>query len=634
MKSAVNMLRFVLLLFLFPVFQVYSSAYSANNDYSYRFNLLQIKTVGSEKPVILLLDNSSVLKAPPLLNMTVDTYQSRIAQLHWTTSDADMVGAYTIQRNAASAGWKDIATVPYTLLSYNDTISYPFCNPTNFSYRIQFVSSSGSDIALSPIVNATSPLSDLTSPENVSSLFVDLGPTIAWDPITTDSISLYEIQRYDPLTQKWPVVGSRLSSSNSFSDPGVNACENSYKYIVRTFDKCGNNSAPDYENRYVQNIILDVTQPGQCDKSVNLVWNSCKNMPGGLGGYKIYRNDGSSTVELDPVQATDTSYIDNFNFVNGQSYGYSVKGISINNSYSSSSCESFNQFFSAILPDTVYISQVNVENDNYISVGYYFTPASSSVVKLILERSDDNGSNFHAIDSILFPVPQQFHFNDTTANVHAQTYYYRLVAIDDCDNKTASINTSQSVWLKCSTSQTQNVLDWNQYKEWLQGVEGYEIYRVLDQDPATEVRIGNGGAATVTFSDPLTSYDQSKMACYWVESKENPGNPYLQNAISKSNTCCVVKDAILFMPNAFNPEGVNRLFRPVPSPLFVDTQSFVMTIFSRWGQQLFETSDMVNGWNGTINGQVAPAGQYSYLVTYKSLEGKDYSKRGTVMLIR
>lgn len=628
------MLRFVLLLFLLLVFQVYSYADSANTDNSYRFNLLQNKTVDSGKPVILLLNNSSVLKAPPLINLTVDTYQSRIAQLHWTTSDADIVGSYTVQRNAASAGWKDIATVPYSVLSYNDTISYPFCNPTNFSYRIQFVSSSGSDIALSPVVNASSPLSDLTSPANVSSLFVDLGPTIAWDPITTDSISLYEIQRYDPLTQKWPVVGSRLSSSNSFSDPGVNACENSYKYIVRTFDKCGNNSAPDYENKYVQNIILDVTQPGQCDKSVKLVWNSFKNMPGELGGYKIYRNDGSSTIEIDPVQPTDTSYIDNFNFVNGQSYGYSVKATSINNSYSSSSCESFNQFFSAILPDTVYVSQVNVENDNYISVGYYFTPASSSVVKLILERSDDNGSNFHANDSILFPVPQQFHFNDTTANVHAQTYYYRLVAIDDCDNKTTSINTSQSVWLKCSTSQTLNVLDWNLYKEWLQGVEGYEIYRVLDQDPATEIQLGNDGPATVTFSDPLTSYDQSKMACYWVEAKENPGNPYLQNAISKSNTCCVIKDAILFMPNAFNPEGVNRLFRPVPIPVFVDKQSFVMTIFSRWGQQLFETSDMVNGWNGTINGQVAPAGQYSYLVTYKSLEGKDYSKRGTVMLIR
>lgn len=634
MKSGVNMLRFVLLLLLFSVFILNSYTDAANINNRYRFNLFQNLTIGSEKAKIVVHGNSSVLRAPPLVNLTVDTYQSRIAQLHWTTSDPGLAGTYTIQRNASSTVWVNIASVPNTTFAYNDTISFPFCSPTNFSYRIQFNSTSGSDDATSAIVTATSPLSDLTSPANITNLFVDLGPTISWKPITTDSISIYEIQRFDPVTKKWPVQGSVLSSFNSYSDPGANACISSFKYIVRTFDKCGNNSAPDYVNKYVQTIKLDVAQPGQCDKSVKLYWNSYKNMPGGLVGYKIYRSDMGVTVEVDPLHVTDTFYTDNYNFVNGRTYIYSVKANNSNNTFASSSCKESQQFSVVILPDTVYITQVSVENDNYVSVGYYFSPAVSSVVKLILERSDDNGSNFHPIDTLLSPIPQQYHFNDSTADVHAQTYYYRLVAIDDCDNKTTSVNTSQSIWLKCSSSQTQNILDWNLYKEWLKGVEGYEIYRVLDQDPATEVRIGNGGPATVTFPDPQSSYDQSKMACYWVEAKENPGNHYLQNAISKSNTCCVVKDAVLFMPNAFNPEGLNSLFRPVPSPLFVDTQSFVMTIFSRWGQQLFETSDMVNGWNGTINGQFAPAGLYSYLVTYKSLEGKGYTKRGTVMLVR
>jgi gliding motility-associated-like protein len=634
MKSGVNMLRFLLLLLSFAVFQGYCSTCSANIENRFLILKFQNTNGATEKPWLLMFDNSPDLMAPPSVSLAVDTYQSRIAQLHWTTTDPGLAGIYVIQRNTVSTGWVTIASVPNSTLSYNDTISYPFCNPTNFSYRIQFNSASGVDDATSPIVNSSLPLSDLTNPENVSKLFVSLGPTILWEQNPTDSILKYEIQRYDPFTQSWPVVGSEPSSVNGFVDLSAPVpCGNTFKYIVRTFDKCNNNSAPDYENKYVQTMTLTVTQPVQCDKSMHLVWNSYKNMPGGLGGYKIFRNDGGVPVEINPVSATDTSYIDNFNFLDGKTYSYSVNANSIDNSFSSFSCEVFQPFVGVILPDTVYISQVSVENDSYISVGYYFTPLSS-VVKLILERSDDNGSNFHAIDSILSPVPQQFHFNDTTANVHAQSYYYRLVAVDDCDNTTMSMNISQSIWLKCSTSQTQNGMDWNRYKEWLLGVEGYEIYRSLDQDPATVVRIGNVDQATITFPDLLTNYDQSKMACYWVEGKENPGNPYLQNAISKSNTCCVIKDAVLFLPNAFNPEGVNRLFRPVPSPLFVDAQSFTMTIFSRWGQQLFETSDMVNGWNGTINGQLAAAGQYTYLVTYKSLEGKDYTKRGTVMLVR
>jgi gliding motility-associated-like protein len=59
-----------------------------------------------------------------------------------------------------------------------------------------------------------------------------------------------------------------------------------------------------------------------------------------------------------------------------------------------------------------------------------------------------------------------------------------------------------------------------------------------------------------------------------------------------------------------------------------------MIIFSRWGQQLFKTTNMDLGWDGKINGQDAPAGLYSYIISYKSLEDKEYTKRGTVTLVR
>jgi gliding motility-associated-like protein len=88
------------------------------------------------------------------------------------------------------------------------------------------------------------------------------------------------------------------------------------------------------------------------------------------------------------------------------------------------------------------------------------------------------------------------------------------------------------------------------------------------------------------------------------------------------------------MPDAFRPGGKNSRFRPKPQPLFVDPQSFKMTILSRWGLQIFETTDMANGWDGLVKGQYAPSGLYAYILNYKSLTGKDYTKRGTVMLVR
>jgi len=526
--------------------------------------------------------------------------------------------------------------------AFNDTISYPYCTPTSFAYQVSFIASvNAADNATSSQVATSFPLSDLTAPANVSNLGVVLSnfpsgfnPGISWSRITNDDISTYEVQRFDPLSGSWPVIASGTNTLTDISDVTASpVCGSSFKYIVRTTDMCGIPSAPDYVNKYVQTINLDVVHPGQCDKSAKLTWNSYKNMIGGLGGYKIYRIEDGIPVEIFAVLPTDTSYADNFNFVNGKTYGYSVKAYSNNSSFTSSSCEVFQQYNGATLPDTVYISQVSVENNSFVNVKYYVTP-DGSVSKLFLERSDDNGSTFHTIDSIVSPVPQRYYFNDTTADVQSQTYYYRLAAIDDCGSETMSINTSQSIWLQCGKTETENILDWNLYKNWLQGVEGYEIYRILDNETATIKMIGNVDPTTVSFPDLLTNFDIVKMPCYWVEAKENPGNPYLQYAASKSNTCCVIKDPVLFLPNAFYPDGTNKFFRPVPKFSFVNKESFQMTIFNRWGQQLFETSDIDIGWDGSVNGQFIPAGQYAYLITYKSTEGKDYKKRGTVMLVR
>ncbi len=645
MKSGINMLRLFFIFILLQVFQVPAFAHSVTTNFNIEHSGItdyQKLRVNSDQKERVDFYNPVQIKAPPAISLSVSTSLSRIAVLTWTTTDPTLQGTYHILRNAASAGWVDIKTLPYTTLAFNDTISFPFCNPTNFSYQVSFVADVNvSDDATSSQVAAPFPLSDLTAPANVSNLSVILStnpsgftPGISWDIITNDDISAYEVQRFDPLSGSWPVIASGTPTLNNYNDATASpVCGSSFKYIVRTTDMCGIPSAPDYVNKYVQTINLDVIYPGQCDKSAKLNWNSYKNMIGGLSGYKIYRIEDGIPVEINPIPPTDTTYVDNFNFVNGKTYGYSVKAYSNNSLFTSSSCEVFQQYNGATLPDTTYISDVSVENDSYVSVNYYITP-DGSVNKLFLERSDDNGATFHTIDSIVSPVPQSYYFNDITADIQAQSYFYRLAAIDDCGSKTMSINTPQSIWLQCSKTETENILNWNQYKGWLKDVDGYEIYRILDNEPTTTKIIGNGNPTTFSFTDLLTNFDPAKMPCYWIEAKEKGGNPYLQNAVSKSNTCCVIKDPVLFLPNAFNPDGANKLFRPVPKFSFVNIESFRMAIFSRWGQQLFETSDIDKGWDGTVNGQFIPAGQYAYLITYKSTEGKDYKKRGTVMLVR
>jgi len=629
MKSNFNILRVLLLLLLFLDYYVEANALSSNSDINPDSVYFQHVTGVKAKPQNSEVNRQDNKNATPVIILKVLPYQGKIAQLSWTSSDYSVPGTYYVERLDPS-GWVVLKQLPYDALrEYNDTISFPYCkNNSNITYQIRFISAL--DNTTSSPENVS--LYDQTSPAEVQNLGVTItqtsSPLLTWTPVSGDSIFGYRIQRYNGYS--WDSITT--VNSNSYIDQNVLlACDSSYKYVVSTIDKCGISSDQLlYEDFAVQTIKLDPSQPGQCDKFSNLVWNSYINMPGGLGGYTIYRSDnGSVPVLIGDI--SNNSFTDNFNFVDGHTYFYTVQAHNIDYSYSSSSCQVGWPYSGAILPDTVYIPQVSVENDRYIRVDYHLFPAGS-VVDLILERSDDGGTNFHAVDTLAFSgasVPQDFYFIDSLVDVHHQSYYYRLEAIDNCGYLTPSMNMSHSILLQGSTDQIQNTLNWNSYETWTLGVEGYKVYRILDEDPATIEMIGTTDQSTFSFVDLLSGVDPTKAVCYWVVANE-----ISTSAISQSNTFCVSKEPLLFMPNAFYPDGINHLLRPVPKPAFVDVQSFKMTVFSRWGQQLFETTDITTGWNGIINGQNAPAGLYTYLLTYKSLEGKEYTKRGTAALIK
>ena len=285
-------------------------------------------------------------------------------------------------------------------------------------------------------------------------------------------------------------------------------------------------------------------------------------------------------------------------------------------------------------PDSIYLAQVSVQSDNYIELKYHSLPPNT-VKKIVLERSVNPGAGFQAIDSISTQngfLPSDYLLNDSTADVHNQSYYYRLIAIDSCGTIKKYSNIGRSILLHCVEDQTDNQLSWNAYETWLEGVDNYKAFRTINGQPTAGELIVTQSSWILTYSDPLTTIDPNKSLCYWIEANENAGNPYLNNAISLSNTCCIIKEGTLFMPNAFCPDGINYRFRPVTT--FIDPLSFNLTIFNRFGQQIFETSDMSEGWNGMVSGQPAPLGLYVYLVSYKSATGKEYTKRSSVFLVR
>jgi gliding motility-associated-like protein len=94
----------------------------------------------------------------------------------------------------------------------------------------------------------------------------------------------------------------------------------------------------------------------------------------------------------------------------------------------------------------------------------------------------------------------------------------------------------------------------------------------------------------------------------------------------------------IFIPNAFSPDndGLNDIFMAYATSDYI--QKFHMLIFDRWGGQIFESNDIMLGWDGTKHGTPLPGGMYTYKITYSIYPSLgDYTEQvrfGTVMLVR
>lgn len=92
----------------------------------------------------------------------------------------------------------------------------------------------------------------------------------------------------------------------------------------------------------------------------------------------------------------------------------------------------------------------------------------------------------------------------------------------------------------------------------------------------------------------------------------------------------------VYIPDAFTPNNdlLNDEFRVVG--LFRGMQSFKMLIYNRYGEEIFESNDPLNGWNGLKknSGIPAPPDVYIYLVEYVDVAGEKILKKGNISLLR
>jgi gliding motility-associated-like protein len=175
---------------------------------------------------------------------------------------------------------------------------------------------------------------------------------------------------------------------------------------------------------------------------------------------------------------------------------------------------------------------------------------------------------------------------------------------------------------------------------------------IVSKQPPVKAFAGNDTIASVGLPHQLNATG----GINFIWSPRNLlNNPFIANPLATIYTDSVlfaveVKDALgctgydsikiktyngitYYVPNAFSPngDGWNDVFRPVPVGI-VSTESF--RIYNRYGQLMFETSQLSKGWDGTYKGKAQPVANYVWLLKGKGRNGKTIEMKGNVVLVR
>jgi gliding motility-associated-like protein len=90
----------------------------------------------------------------------------------------------------------------------------------------------------------------------------------------------------------------------------------------------------------------------------------------------------------------------------------------------------------------------------------------------------------------------------------------------------------------------------------------------------------------------------------------------------------------IYIPNSFSPnnDGTNDFFTVYGEEI----TDFELVIFNRWGQQIYRSFDLTNGWDGTtaLSENKVPQGVYLYMVKATDDVGFVHKFEGTVNVVK
>lgn len=261
-----------------------------------------------------------------------------------------------------------------------------------------------------------------------------------------------------------------------------------------------------------------------------------------------------------------------------------------------------------------------VKNDQIIESYLRFYNSAHMEKKARFFKSVPGEQSWIVIDSF---YSSKTNHVDSFVSTHSKVYDYKISVFNLC-GKIFSSEPHHSILLRGEKiSDFMLDLRWNLYTGWETGVNRYDIYRAINENREFFPFDSNFNDTMALIETGNDGYKQ----CYRVVAVQN-GN---ENVKSWSNEICFNFEPKVYVPTAFSPnnDGINDIFKVITG----NVAEFELSIYNRWGQRIFYTNVLGNGWDGTYQGKACPVDVYMVLVKYSG-SSHNLTYTGSVTLLK
>jgi hypothetical protein len=541
---------------------------------------------------------------------------------------------YEIYREYPAGVWTLRGTMPYGGSNFLvDTIDV--CDALQ-AYEIRVSNSAGCvstsnqpAMFLQDIINPLIPVIDWVSIDTTNG-----NVNLSWN--VNPAADTYGYIIYMLINGFWEPIDTVYGIGNtSYSYAGTNSANVAETYRLAAFDSCLTVSFPQvYQTSALSpphTTIHLQEEFSPCEKSVTLEWTPYMGWVAGVNRYELIASIAGSPYEIIASLGASTTTYTHEDLFYDANYCYFIRAVSNDDSisYSNRACR-FTQSPSEANFHYLAFASYNLADEVELTC---YTDGSASVQSYEVEVKGPLDLDYSFLATVSANGTNFVYYNDGTVIPDRGAYQYRINLIDSCGNVGFVTNVARTVFLEVQTDHVSmiNTLSWSSYEGFDGNIIEYRVYRgVNGVFEVTPIAITLPGVRS--FEDDVSSFMNSEgQFCYRVEAVESVNSYGLAQTVF-SNNVCVTIDPLVYIPNAFIVHGENPIFLPIIS--LYDFDSYLLTIYDRWGGVVFQTEDRNEGWNGEAEmGDLKPQGTYVYHVTFQDRAGKIYNYRGIVTML-